>query len=97
PTQALTLMNNEFVLVQAQHFAERVRQAAGNDPAAQVKTAWRIALSREPAQAELRENVAFLAKQKDFHQTSGKQSGDLAALNDLCAVVLNLNEFVYLN
>ncbi len=82
PTQALTLLNNEFVLLQAQHFAERVRQAAGGDPAAQVRLAWRIALSREPAPAELERNLEFLRRQ---------------TLAELCHVILNLNEFAYVN
>ena len=33
PTQALTLLNNEFVLRQAQLFADRVRKEAGDDAA----------------------------------------------------------------
>src|SRR3974377_672516 len=35
PTQALTLFNNEFFLLQAKHFAGRVAREAGGDPAAE--------------------------------------------------------------
>jgi hypothetical protein len=82
PTQALTLLNNEFVLLQSQYFAARVRQASGEDPAAQVKTAYGIALSREPTEREMKDNLSFL-----------KEQG--ATLTDLCNVILNLNEFLY--
>jgi hypothetical protein len=57
-----------------------VKAMAGDDAAEQVKTAFRIALSREPAPAELNGSLEFLNK---------------SALVDLCHVVLNLNEFVY--
>jgi len=99
PTQALTLMNDEFVLLQARYFAERVRTLAGDDPAAQVRTAYLIALSREPRPPEMEGNLAFLEKQKAWH-AHGRPITDKAdqdALTDLCAVVLNLNEFVYMN
>jgi Protein of unknown function (DUF1553)/Protein of unknown function (DUF1549)/Planctomycete cytochrome C len=99
PTQALTLLNNEFVLLQAQHFAQRVRDQAGPDPAAQVRSLYRIALSREPSPQDIEGNLAFLEKQAAYHRSHGKD-GDapaLAALTDLCDVMLNTNEFVYIN
>src|SRR5262249_45608512 len=52
PLQALGLMNNSFVLRQAKHFAERVAKEAGDEPAAQVTLAYRLALGREPTAAE---------------------------------------------
>ena len=50
-TQALTLMNNPFVLGQAELFAERLRQASDVDR--QIYLAYRIALTRRPTSAEL--------------------------------------------
>ena len=38
------------------HLAKRVLKEAGNDSQAQVKTIYRIAFSREPSPAELRNN-----------------------------------------
>ncbi len=90
PTQALTLLNNEFILLQAERFARRVAREAGDDPLARIARAYEIALSRQPTSSESEANRAFLARQKDYH------NGDaMAALTDLCDVVLNLNEFVY--
>jgi len=106
PTQALTLLNNEFVLVQARHLAERViREAGSNDPKAHVRTLYRIALSREPSPTELSGNIEFIRKQREFRASrSSSGSGDsdgqdleLAALTDLSHVMLNANEFVYIN
>ena len=80
PTQALTLLNNPFVLAQAERLAERVRREA-SDPAAQVDLAYRIALARPPAPAE-REVALELVRAQS-----------LAAFTH---VLLNLDEFVYM-
>ena len=47
PTQALTLMNNDFVLHQAQLFAKRLEETAPGDTGKQIELAYRIALSRD--------------------------------------------------
>jgi hypothetical protein len=98
PTQALTLLNNEFVLVQAKYFAGRVKETAGDDGAEQVRALYRVALSREPSTAELERNLAFLGEQSNYHRAKGAEAdASLAALTDLCDVILNANEFVYIN
>src|SRR4029077_10819676 len=43
PTQALTMLNDAFVLRHAELFADRVKKAAGTDPARQIDLAYRIA------------------------------------------------------
>ncbi len=95
PTQALTLLNNEFVLQQARHFAERILKLAGPEQAAQVRAAYRIALARDPGEKEMRSNVAFLNRQLAAHRDSASPA--LEAAVDLCDVILNLNEFLYIN
>ena len=81
PTQALTLMNNEFVLNQAALFAGRLEREAAGDLDRQVELAYRIALTRAPTTAE-----ATVAKRLASEQS----------LVDLAHVMLNLNEFLYL-
>ena len=92
PTQALTLLNNDFVLRQAREFAQRVLTTAGQEQEAQVRIAYRLSLSRDPSANELRTNVEFLNRQR-----AAKGGSTLNALTDLCDVLLNLNEFVYIN
>jgi hypothetical protein len=94
----LTLLNNEFVLLQARYFADRVKETAGDDAAEQVRALYRIALSREPSAEELERNLSFLREQSDYHRANGSETdAPIAALTDLCDVVLNANEFVYIN
>lgn len=91
PTQALTLLNNEFALRQASAYAKRVAGLADSDEG-RVRAAYGIALSREPTQSEMDANLEFLQRQREYHQ------GDaLKALTDLCDVILNLNEFLYVS
>jgi hypothetical protein len=92
PTQSLSMLNSEFMNTQAKVFAERLAEEAGHDAEDQVALALRLATSREPTQDEIEENVDFVQQvQNDF----GKSKED--ALQVFCLMVLNLNEFVYLD
>ncbi len=79
--QALALLNNPFVVRQARHFAERL-EATSTDVEAQVEQAYRLAFGRPPSAAE-REAVAAHARRYG-----------LAAA---CRVLLNANEFVFVD
>jgi hypothetical protein len=80
-TQALTLLNNPFVLGQASLFAERVELEAWNDVPKQVDLVYEIALTRLPTPAE-----AVIARQLVEERS----------LADLTHVMFNLSEFLYL-
>jgi hypothetical protein len=81
PTQALMLMNDEFVVRQADLFANRVREAEPADTDAQISLAYRLAVSRPPTADEM--GIA-----REYLRTK--------SLAGLAHVLLNLNEFVYL-
>jgi hypothetical protein len=78
--QALTLLNNPFVLGQAQLFAERLEREAPNDVAGQVDLAYRIALARPPTEREAAIGLQLVTER---------------SLVDLTHVIFNLNEFLY--
>ena len=80
PTQALTLLNNPFVLGQAKWLADRVRQQA-SDPFTQIDLAYRIALARPATETEAKIGLDLIKKQ---------------SLESLTHVVLNLDEFMYM-
>ena len=81
PLQALYMMNNEFVLKQADLFASRIEQEAPGDLERQIDLAYRVALTRSPTEAEM---------------AVAKTLVDEQSLVDLTHVMLNLNEFLYL-
>ena len=79
---------------------------AGDGTEKQIQTLYRVALSRAPDQEEFKSALSFVQKQRDYHLKRESASGSeatsssgvaLAALTDLAHVMLNSNEFVYIN
>jgi mono/diheme cytochrome c family protein len=96
PTQALGMMNGEFLHAQARVFAERVRREAGgtNDDQtpAMVRRAIEIALVRPATDGEVARGVTLI---DELETKDGVGPG--RALELYCLLVLNLNEFAYLD
>jgi cytochrome c553 len=80
--QSLALLNNDFMLRQAGHWARRLEREAGSDPASQVRRAWALALARTPDDVELAAAVALVRS---------------SSLVQLCRMLLNTNEFVFVD
>ena len=93
--QALLLMNSPFVRNWAKAFAERIRNEAGDSMMHSVDKAYEIALNRKPGRLELAEGAAFIAAQTERHRSSGSKNYEMLALTDFAQVVMNLNEFIY--
>ena len=87
PTQSLLLINGDWPLKRAAAFAKRVRaDAPGDDPGILVERAYRLAYGRLPRNDERLTGVTFL------------QSGPIdQTLADFCHVLLNSNEFLYVD
>ena len=79
--QALALLNNPFVLKQSERLAERVR-AISNRPADQVTAAFRLTLERRPDSRELAALTAYRSRE---------------GLPHLCRLLLNTNEFIFVD
>ncbi len=92
PTQALALLNGAFVNKQAGLFADRLRREAGADIDKQVRLALTLATARPPSDGDIRRGVDLIAA---LHSKRRHQRTCGAAY--FCLVVLNLNEFVYLD
>jgi len=98
--QALMLMNSRFILEQAEHFAERVRREAGEEPRAQVLRAWRLAFAGEPTPRQVDEALRFLIGQPDADSLRARGSepaGHAQALATFCQALLSANGFLYLD
>jgi hypothetical protein len=89
--QALMLLNEKLILDEARTFAKRVLKEAGDEPAAVIERAFRLALGRPPSDEEQSALRAFLEKQAPI---SGGFEG---AVTDLCHALMNVNEFVYVD
>jgi hypothetical protein len=81
PQQALALLNNRLSVAMAKHFAVRVQKLADDFPG-RMTAAYRIALGRDPTVGERDVLVAY-----------AKEHG----MANACRVILNLNEFVFVD
>ena len=90
PLQALTWMNGKLAQDHAELLARRLQKEAGNDPAAQVRRAFQLVVGRLPLPEELQASMAYLAQRRDA-------AAAVQQLAALCLVLLNTNEFAYLN
>jgi hypothetical protein len=93
PAQALTLMNNPFVLEQAERWAKRVAAAPGLSDEQRIEQMYLTAFARPPSPAETAELLAFLREQRAAHGPAG----ETRAWKDLCHVLFNLKEFIFVN
>ncbi len=91
PTQALGMLNSEFLNEQADIFAKRISESK-KGLKKQVAEALAIATSREPSKDEVARGVKFVRELRKENELSKEE-----ALNQFCLMVLNLNEFIYLD
>jgi hypothetical protein len=90
-SQALTLLNSDFVTAQAEAFAARLRQ----HPMDQFGQAVLRAFSRPATAKEKEVLAAFLVKQAERY--GGGVGAKERALADLCQMLLSANEFAYVD
>ncbi len=93
PTQSLALLNNPFVHEQSTALAKRIGTKLQRKE--QVIRAWRLALGRDPSDAEVTLALAHLEKQEKAF--TKRPDPALDALASLCHVLLNTNEFMYVD
>lgn len=86
PTQALGMLNSQFTNEQAAAFAERLQREHPGDLAAQVKRAVRLTTGRTPTEKEIKQDLEYVGDGKDAN-----------ALRRYCLLLLNTNEFIYLD
>ena len=88
PLQALTLLNDPVYVEMAEAFAERIGTEGGDEVDAQIKWAFRTALSRQPTDPELK---LLLSSYETVRSDSG--SADEARL-EVATILLNLHETI---
>ena len=81
PLQALAMLNNHFMVRESEHFAARLSKSE-TDLGAQIGLAYHLALGRAPSPDETRDLSAYGVKH---------------GLANVCRLILNSNEFIFLN
>jgi mono/diheme cytochrome c family protein len=95
PAQALSLMNGPFVLQQARLWAERtLADRSLVTPEKRIASLYQTAFCRPPTKDEEREGLRFVAGQAERYHA---QAEDPRVWADLCHVLFNVKEFIFLN
>ena len=94
--QALMLMNNALVRT-APGPRRRVRPTAEKPLADAVRSGYAIALGRAPTEQETADSVQFIEEQAEAYKKDGKADAERLGLTDFCQVLMELNEFIYVD
>lgn len=101
--QSLALMNSDFILKQAELFADRV--ISETDPKAEADTrilhAWKLAYGEAPSKEELLALSELFSEQKAVFAAAAPKpadsNSDKEALVALCQVLFQTNHFLYID
>jgi hypothetical protein len=80
--QALSMLNDKFIVRQSEHIAERVIVISGSGVEAQVRQAYRLIFHRPPAEDEKRAVMTYTERH---------------GLANACRMLLNTNEFMFVD
>lgn len=108
--QALMLLNSGVIVEAARQLSQRAIQEAGSaDPSTQINRAWQIIVGRPASDREIQSALKFLDSQRQIilssattpsaepqTATTGSSPEDMA-FSDLCHVLLNSNEFLFVD
>jgi len=102
--QVFALFNSRFFRVQSEALAERLVKDVGDDATLQIQLAFQLAFQRYPAEDELASCREFLEKSTtgagQSSEPGDSEPGEKVphgTLADLCLVLLNSNEFIFLD
>jgi hypothetical protein len=97
-TQALMLLNGPWTLARARSFTARVERLTAGSAGQRdrIALAYRLAMARPADPAEVEEGAAFV-RRVDGGEGSPMPVDHRAGLVDFCHVLLNSNEFLYID
>jgi len=97
PRQALTMMNDRFVVGEAEFWARALVRESSASVEDRLRTMYRKALGRTPAEPELGRMAALAV---EFGTLHGEQPeallGSIPVWRDMAHAIFNLKEFIYI-
>ena len=98
PAQALILMNDPFVISQSRAWARQLLDRKSLDTAERINVAYRQAFGHRPDDRERAAARGFLLEQgRRYGLTDDRGEHDLKTWSDLCHVMFNAKEFIFVN
>lgn len=92
PTQALGMLNSQFMNDQARKLATRLQKEKPDNLKEQVTRAIRLTTGRQPNASEVQDDLKFIQRLIQREKLSKAE-----ALKNYALLILNTNEFVYLD
>jgi hypothetical protein len=98
PAQALTLMNDPFVVEQAKQWARRsLADKNLSQPEARIARLYEEAFARAPSAEETTAALAFIDQQAATYKLPADAArSDERVWSDLCHVLMNVKEFIFI-
>jgi hypothetical protein len=93
PLQSLSLLNADFVVSQAGHFASRLASDAGPQTEARLARAFLLALGRPADPSQISASREFVETQRGHYAEAA--DADARAWADFCQMLLASNAFLY--
>jgi hypothetical protein len=101
PLQSLAMINSKFLTASASRLAHRVAAIVGSDVplAKKIETAYRLTLSRNPSQSEVKAAEEHLQHLKQLYQASGVEPAETPkrSFAHFVHMLLCSNEFLYID
>ncbi|MFO1022525.1 MAG: PSD1 and planctomycete cytochrome C domain-containing protein [Planctomycetales bacterium] len=97
PSQALALLNDPFVMQQAEVWGAQLARDTQSSPEQKLNGMFERALNRPPHPEEIQEFNALLKQLADFHGVQEAQlASNSAVWKDVAHTIFNLTEFIYI-
>tara|TARA_R110002049_G_scaffold285698_1_gene466679 strand:+ start:57870 stop:60365 length:2496 start_codon:yes stop_codon:yes gene_type:complete len=101
PTQALYMMNDEFVMQTAATFAQRLLDEASIDDHARVRLAYRLSVGRKPTHNEIKQAIRYIDEMQSILEAQktkkSESESQLQAWSSFCQTLFASSEFRYIN
>ncbi|MEW5975689.1 MAG: PSD1 and planctomycete cytochrome C domain-containing protein [Acidobacteriota bacterium] len=101
-SQALYLMNSDFIRERSAKLARTLLSQPGNSDASRIEAGYLRILGREPTREELKEAVSYLQEYREkANRTATREAaldaGNPTAWQSLCHVLMASNEFIFVD
>lgn len=96
PAQALILMNDPFVAQQAELWAKRTLSEVSGSAETRINSLYESGFARPATEQEIQDGIKFLKTQAESYEGGTNWETDLRVWKDLCHVLFNVKEFVFL-
>ena len=96
PAQALILMNDPFVVEQAELWAKQTLAEEFVSAEARISSLYERGFARPATGQEIQDGIEFLKTQTVAYEPGANWETDLRSWKDLCHVLFNVKEFVFL-